>query len=468
MNFSIMGLGIILRASTQLIILVISSRLFTPADIGAAAIIFAIYHLVWPWFEVAIVQSYYQIDQKDNERFESLGLLIMLSGICAILIALGLTFVFEKITPTHGLWVALMMGGAITARSFSALSSADLLKTLQVKQHTIIEQGSYIIGYAVALGLCVKLDLGALYLVIGILLHSLISCVLFQIYKAVSIQVNYHGKKSLEMAVHSGGYFIASGLSTFVREANILLIGVLISTSTAAFYSRALQVYMLGAFTIGQVFDKLLTPMFRKNIAQGVKNGQLFDLSTLILISVLLPSSAFLYLNAETVITLLFGSSWATSAPILRVLTLALTFRTCSKINEATLRAYGLAWQRVFFYVLWAGILLICAYPATRIGVIGFAWTECAGVILFWTISSRSASKLVDRNWHTQSISIASSIPVVLVYVTCHFAMNYSLHIYYIFQLGLELFIVITLAGTQIALVTKLRYRNIGALRQFI
>jgi len=467
MNFSIMGLGVILRTSTQLIILVISSRLFTPADIGTAAIFFAIYHLVWPWFEVAIVQSYYQIDQKDYVRFESLGLLTVLSGICAILVALGLTLVFEKIAPTRGYLIALMMVGAIATRSFSTLSSADLLKTLRVKQHTVIEQGSYIVGYALALWLCIKLDLGALYLVIGIFLHSLISCVLFQIYNAVSIQAHYHGKKTLEMVALSGGYFIASGLNTFVREANILIIGVLISSSTAAFYSRALQIYMLGAFTIGQVFDKLLTPMFRKNIVQGLNNGQLFDLSTLILISGFLPTSAFLFLNAETIITLLFGPNWVASAPILRVLTLALTFRTCSKINEATMRAYGRAWQRVIYYILWAGVLLMCAYPATRIGVIGFAWAECAGAILFWALSSRSAATLVGRNWHTQTVAISSSVPVLLIYVACHFAVNYSVHINYSLQLGLELIILIVLAGMQIALVTKLHYRNLGALRQF-
>ncbi len=468
MNFSIMGFGIFLRASTQLIILIVSSRIFTPEDIGIATILFAIYHLVWPWFEVAIGQSYYQVDNGDHKSFESLCMLARLSGFCAIIIVLGLSFTLENLVPNNGFMVSMMMAASIAARSFSIISSTDLLKALQIKLHTTIEQGSYIIGYSLALALSVLLDLGSLYLIIGVFLHSLISGLLFKIYNAVHIPAKYHGKATLEILVLSGGYFIASGLSTFVREAYIILIGVMISTSSAAFYSRALQIYMLGVFTIGQVFDKLLTPMFRRNIVQGVNNKQLFDLSTFIMISVFIPTSVFLYINAETVIILLYGPKWAASAPILRVLTIGLTFRTCSKINEATMRAYGLAWQRVGFYLLWVSVLLIGAYPASNIGVAGYAWAECFGVILFWALSSRSATRLTGQSWRAQIIVFASSAPVLLLFVTSHYALKYSLKIDHTALLFLDLFILIALAFMQVIIITKLRYRNLNVLRQFI
>jgi O-antigen/teichoic acid export membrane protein len=468
MSFTIMGSGIILRAITQMVLLVVSSRLFTPADIGIAAIIYAIYHLIWPWFEVALGQSYYQIGKNDIKGFESLSLLAALSCIIAIIFTAGLSIIFEKLAPGQGLRITFMTICAIAARSFSVLSSADLLKTLRIKLHTTIEQGSYIVGYSLALMLCIGFDLGVLYLILGIFLHSLFSSLLFHLYNPVRFPANYHPKTTLDMLTLSSGYFIASGLNTFVREANILLISLMISTAAAAYYSRALQVYMLGAFTIGQVFDRLLTPIIRRNIVLGIKSGQLYDLSTIILISGFIPASAFFYLNAQTIILVLFGHNWIDSAPILRILTLALTFRTCSKINEATMRAYGQAWQRVVYYILWACVLLAGAYPAASIGVAGFAWTECIGVVVFWALSSRSASRLIGKDWHIQAIALASSIPGLLIFTGSHFALKYSLRIGDLAQLGLELLIIIVLASIQIAVLTKLRYRSLNVLRQFI
>jgi hypothetical protein len=132
------------------------------------------------------------------------------------------------------------------------------------------------------------------------------------------------------------------------------------------------------------------------------------------------------------------------------------------------MRAYGQAWQRVVYYILWACVLLAGAYPAASIGVAGFAWTECIGVVVVWALSSRSASRLIGKDWHIQAIALASSIPGLLIFTGSHFALKYSLRIGDLAQLGLELLIIIVLASIQIAVLTKLRYRSLNVLRQFI
>jgi teichuronic acid exporter len=468
MNFTIMGFGIFLRASTQLIVLIVSSRMFPLGDIGTAAILFAIYHLVWPWFEVAIGQSYFQVGNGDDKHFESLCMLARLSGLFAILVVLCLTFIFESLAPNNGLIISMLMAGAIAARSFSILSNTDLLKTLQIKLHTAIEQGSYIAGYLLALAFSAVFNLGELHLIIGVVFHSLFSSLFFHIYNVVNIPAKFHGKVTWKALHLAGGYFIASGLNTFIREIYIILIGIIISTPAAAFYSRALQIYMLGVFTIGQVFDKLLTPMFRRNIVRGVDNSRLFDLSTFIIISGFIPVSAFLFLNADTIIILLFGPKWIISVPILQILTIGLVLRTCSKINEAAMRAYGMAWQRVNHYILWVAVLLLGAFPASQFGVAGFACVETLGVVIFWLLSSRSANRLTKRNWHTQIKGLKSSIPVLLLYVIFHYVLREFLIVNLPALLVMEIIIIVVLVFMQIAIVTKLRYRNLNALRQFI
>lgn len=178
--------------------------------------------------------------------------------------------------------------------------------------------------------------------------------------------------------------------------------------------------------------------------------------------------SAFIYINAQTIIIMLFGPGWIDSVPILRILALVLAFRTCAKINEATMRAYGQVWRRVVYYILWASILLASAHPAASIGVTGFAWAECIGAFLFWVLSSRSAVQLVGKNWRAQAITLASSVPVIVIFTCSHYALKYSLQIDGSVQLGLELVILVVLAGLQITIITKLRYRSLAVLRQFI
>lgn len=132
------------------------------------------------------------------------------------------------------------------------------------------------------------------------------------------------------------------------------------------------------------------------------------------------------------------------------------------------MRAYGQVWRRVVYYILWASILLASAHPAASIGVTGFAWAECIGAFLFWVLSSRSAVQLVGKNWRAQAITLASSVPVIVIFTCSHYTLKYSLQIDGSVQLGLELVILVVLAGLQITIITKLRYRSLAVLRQFI
>jgi PST family polysaccharide transporter len=402
--FVLTGLGMALRSGTQISVIILSSRYFTPEEVGLAAILFGTYHLLWNWFETAIIQTYYQLSQNHTGQYENIRSMTLASCLIVCAAIIVLFPIYERWLPGQGLIVISILVSIVAMRALGVLNNAELLKQLKMRIQVPIEQLTYVTGFLGALWLCIQYDMGPLYMILGMLFSSMLSTVLLKVftYSPGVKGIRFDRSTTKDILSIFSGYFFGSGLNSFVREANILFIGVLLTSTAAGYYSRAAMIYMIGAYTLGQLFDRLLTPMMRRNISDSANNTMLFEISTLFMWIFCIPFSVILFMNSNDLIIALLGDDWVPATPILQVLSVAFAFRVLMKVNEATLRAYGEAWRRVRYYLVWVGLLIVMAYPASKIHLAGFAVAEVAGVTAFYLLSLNASMRCAGVTWASQ------------------------------------------------------------------
>ncbi|HFN9922645.1 TPA: oligosaccharide flippase family protein, partial [Streptococcus pneumoniae] len=106
----------------------------------------------------------------------------------------------------------------------------------------------------------------------------------------------------------------------FARNLDNLLIGRLISPSDLGYYDKAYQLSLYPNQILSQVVTPALHPImsnFQDNIS---KIGEVYLQISRIFVIVGIPISAYLYFNAQYVVTFMFGDNWSQSVPVFQIL----------------------------------------------------------------------------------------------------------------------------------------------------
>ena len=416
MPFSYMTLGFIIRSVSQAVVLIVSTQLFDQDVIGVATIAFATYHLIWPMFETGIGQTLIQCEAGDRKKLAALSALLFLVTIGVVALGLLALPVIDLFLEDFDRRFLALIAVVVIVRALGTFPAYSLLKSLDIRRYALIENGAYLIGFCAALGACWAFDAGEFYLLLGLLIYSLVATTLF-LMAAAAIRPRWSSDHAGSLAHMAGGFTLASGLNSFVREGNIILVGAFLGAGAAGLFSRAFQLYMLGAFTVGQIFDRVLTPMFLEHREESGYNRRLFDTAIIVMFAGLVPLSTLLGLEADTIVRLLFGADWLQVAGPLQVLAIGLCFRATLKINESVLRAYAKVYTRVAYYVVWSLVLVLAAPLVFRFGLIGFGIAELVGVAVFWIMSFRLAAQLMETDVRRllETLTMIAPAPVLLV-----------------------------------------------------
>ncbi|HEV0467763.1 TPA: oligosaccharide flippase family protein, partial [Streptococcus pneumoniae] len=114
--------------------------------------------------------------------------------------------------------------------------------------------------------------------------------------------------------------FLFNFWNYFARNLDNLLIGRLISPSDLGYYDKAYQLSLYPNQILSQVVTPALHPImsnFQDNIS---KIGEVYLQISRIFVIVGIPISAYLYFNAQYVVTFMFGDNWSQSVPVFQIL----------------------------------------------------------------------------------------------------------------------------------------------------
>lgn len=121
-----------------------------------------------------------------------------------------------------------------------------------------------------------------------------------------------------------------------VTYIDAFIIGFFENQAAVGYYARAYELAFLVATIIS---PRALLPALIEYRDDPNRFAEVARISTVLLLAFQVPASYFLFVNAETVVRILYGPDWAPCAPLLRVLALVPLLDVFTKIAGEVLKA---------------------------------------------------------------------------------------------------------------------------------
>ncbi|MBP3040857.1 lipopolysaccharide biosynthesis protein [Bacillaceae bacterium Marseille-Q3522] len=308
----------------QYVLLMILSRILTPAEFGVVSIV----NIFLTFFNMlidmgigpAIIQNKALTEKQVNGIFSFTILLSILVSIVFALLAKPIAIFFRN---DHLIGASVAMAVALFMIGINMVPQAVLLKEKRFREVNTAQIVSSLAGGAVSTVFALT---GFSYyaLILNTIVKNVIMFVFF--YKKANLTLTKTIEKSGLRAIYSfsRNQFLFNFINYFSRNLDTILIGRFLSTKAVGFYDKA---YMLSLYP-NQMLTHVITPVIQPVMSQYEQQKEVI-LRTYLLVSKILafigmPLTAFLCISAEEVIYLLFGPQWGASATTFQILALSI------------------------------------------------------------------------------------------------------------------------------------------------
>lgn len=369
------GLG---RTVLQIVQTAILARLLHPSDFGLMALVGAMLAIATLFADLGISRAIVHFENMSASAQSSLYWFNVGTGMV-------LSLVFAVTAP----WVATLYAQPALAGALLAASPVFLLTSLGQQFSIIAEKELRFSALALNeilatfLGLIVAVLVGlrggGVYaLVCGALATAGATSLLAWI--RLSAGHRPSGRWNVAEAMpflRYGGYLTAENLAnTLLRQADVFVGGIIAAPVTLGTYSVPRDLCMKLSLVINPIITRVGFPVMARLQHDHKALAEVYRQTLLMTTSVNVPSYGALYLFADDIIALLYGSQWGAAAPFLRVLAAWGLIRSISNPLGSLLYATGHArralWWSLGLLLVVPPLLLVGGHVA---GLPGLAWS---------------------------------------------------------------------------------------------
>ena len=380
---------------SQVLALAILARLLTPTEFGvvSAATIIVQLSLILNEFGIgpAVVQrqSMSQIDIRVGFTLSCLFGSFVVFVLWILAPTLAAMFEISELT-----WVIRAYAVIFIFKSYSAVADALLQRELAFRLLARADTISFAVGYAGVGILSAYVGLTYWSLVLGHLSQSVIKAGLTLRYK------NHDKTPSFEIGtvkefLHFGLGQTASRLGSYVaNQGDSFVVAKVLGVERLGEYGRANQLVVMPGNQLGGVFDKVLFPTFSLVQEDKARFGEAYRKALSLIAMIGLPVSAFLFVVAPNITSVMLGDRWGNVIEPMRILSLCLLFRLLHKISDPTARATGAVYQRAWRQGFVAATLVAGSYIGSSQGLVGVAWGVLAATVLDAGLMVQLCSKI--------------------------------------------------------------------------
>lgn len=437
--------SLIIKGVLQLVVLSFFSRIIPPEDFGVITIITSMLVFVTMFTEIglgpALIQRH-DINQKHISVAFSTSLLFSL-------FSYGLLFLSAPLIANFYKEPELIAAIRFASLSFvftglGVVSISLLRKELDFKKIMIVDLLSFVLSYGLVGISLVLQGAGIWAYIISIVAQSLISSVLFYIFKPHSIALSYHKLEFKELFHFAGSLTMEKVFNNIGRQGDVFLTGKFLGMSSLGIYGRASQLMDIPNQYIGQALDNVLFPAMSKkqNQKEILKTTYLHSISIVNLF--MFPASIFAILLAPEITLLVFGKEWAGVTVPLQILCVVLPFKTSVKVTDSLVRALGAFYRSAIVKLIYAIAVIVITLFSWRWGLNGIAIGVDVALLINYTITSKLAQTLTDYVAKEYAITYLPALTLSLIVVVFLLPVVYCARHYW-FLSTLEIFSLATL-----------------------
>lgn len=408
------ALEIVSRYGVQFFVTIALARILSPADFGLMAMLLVFTALATLLAEGGLGSALVQkqntnADDETSVFLVNLGFSLLLSGALMLMAQSIASFYMQpSLVPLlHTLVWALPLTAVV------AVPNAILAKRLDFRSRAKAECVASILSGALALWLAVR-GHGVWSLVWQAVVGAGIRAVLLWVLSGWRPRGRFDRLAFTELFRFGGPLLLANVMSLASTRLQSLLIGRLFDAKSLGFYVLAQDTQQAPAQFMTSLLNRVGLPMFSTVAEQPVKLVGAIRLSLRLSMFVFAPCMIGLAIVAESLVTVLYGPTWAPSAPLLSVLALAALFWPLHVLNLAAISARGRSDLVLRLEIIKALVSIPLILMAAPHGMLAVALAVLVSNFAFVGINTWYSHALFGCGFRTQ---LRDVIPVVLLSV---------------------------------------------------
>jgi PST family polysaccharide transporter len=319
-----------LTVSSQAVTFVITTaaamvlaRLLTPADFGLVAMVTTITGFGQAFADFGLSEATIQSREINNRQVSNLFWLNVAIGLGLMLIIMALSPVFALFYRQPELKaIALAMSATFLICSLRVQHDALLKRQMRFSALAIRDVSSYFIGALVAVTLAWR---GAGYwALVAMPLAVNVSQMMFSWLMVGWIPVLPKRGGNIGALIGFGGNVAASYLVLTVnRSIDNVLVGWYWGAAPLGLYSRACNLLMIPVRQLSAPAGSVAIPAFSRLQDDQERFARYFLRTINLILWIIAPAFAFLFVTATPVIVLLLGNQWSGAAPVFQILSIS-------------------------------------------------------------------------------------------------------------------------------------------------
>ena len=378
-------------ALLKVMVLVILTRLLTPADFGlvSAALVVITFSLNFSQLGLGpalIHRPDLQPRHVSSAFYASAGFGLLVAAIIWLAAPrIAGFFRMEHLTPVVR---ALALVFPITG--IATVSESLLQRDLRFRLLANRDVFAYGFGYGiVGVGLAL-LGWGVWALVLAHLTQVVLRTAILLRASPSPIPARPTWGSFVELMDYGVGQSISRVGAIMANQADNLVVGRWLGAVPLGEYSRAYQLMSVPTGLLGDVLDKVLFPTMARVQDDARRLAVAFLQGTALLALITLPVGVVAAVLAPELVAVAFGSRWAGLVAPFQVLALGMMFRTCYRMSDSLSRATGKVYRRAWRQGLFALLVFLGALVGQTWGVAGVA----GGVLLAYFVNYISMAQL--------------------------------------------------------------------------
>jgi len=399
---------------SQVVVLMVLSRLLTPREFGVAALVtlVAAFGMLLSQFGIihALVQSQAVTHRSIRTAFTATVLFGLLATATSLLLAEPLAAYFRepelrpmlRLVSPYFLLVAL-----------GCTSEALLQRSMDFRRLAFANAGAYMFGYGLIAVWLASLGWGVRSLMIALLVQALMKSAAVFLFHPHDVRPLWDKASASNLIRFGGAVSVSKLLNSAATQGDNAVVGRLLGSGVLGVYSRAYQLILLPANFVGQTLNKVLFAAWSRDYVseEKLRNDYLGVTAAVALVAGTF-AAVYLVLGPEVILVVL-GAQWLETWPPLQVLAFALIARTAYKVDDSLAIAKGFVKARIFRDGIYAAMAVsFTLVGGVTLGIIGAA----VGVSVAIVVNYLLAVSLSLRVTHaTVSEYVATNAPGYLI-----------------------------------------------------
>lgn len=376
---AILAMGTLVERGARFARNMLLARLIAPDQFGIMAIVLTANGLFEALTEVGVRQAIIQDKRGDSPEFLNIAFwfnavrgLILFAA--AMAIAPGIASFYDEPALVPLLRVAF---STMILNGFTSPKVFALQKNFKFGQSVWVTQGSGLLGtiFTLVLSLYVR-DVWAL--VFGTVFEAAARFVLSFLLCPIRPSFRFDKESSRALFGFTKGMAGLPMLAFFVMQADVFVLGKVVSKEVLGKYSLALNLANFPVMIFSRVVQPMIVPVFSsiQDDQEKLRNTFVVILRSIWLFG--LPMATYLAFFSDPILTIVYGARYASMAPAFSALSFYIVVYMSSMISFSVYIAIARPTIHRSFTILRAALIALSMYPAARF----FGPAGAAGALL--------------------------------------------------------------------------------------